>query len=125
MFDVTLLTKYRLYLLGLVLTIALGVVIALLTLAPLPSQNVPGSDKMHHLLGFMALAFPLPLARPRLVWPVILAVAAYGGLIEIVQPVFGRSAELGDFIGDVIGATLGALLGVQCGKWLRRSRIVK
>lgn len=119
------LTKYRLYLIGLAATIVLGVVIAFLTLAQISSENVPGSDKTYHLLAFMALAFPLPFARPRLVWSVILGVSAYGGVIEIIQPFFGRGAEWGDFIADVIGATLGGLLGAQCGKWFRRLQIVK
>jgi VanZ family protein len=123
--HVAFLTKYRLYLIGLALTIVLGVVIAFLTLAPISSKNVPGSDKLNHLLAFMALAFPLPFAQPRLVWPVILGVSAYGGLIEIIQPLFGRGAEWGDFIADVLGASLGGLLGARCGKWFRRLRIVK
>lgn len=119
------LTKYRLYLIGLAATIVLGVVIGFFTLAPISSKDVPGSNKTHHILAFMALAFPLPLARPKLVWPVILGVSAYGGLIEIIQPFFGRGAEWGDFIADVIGATLGGLLGVQCSRWLRRLQIIK
>ena len=123
--HVAFLTKYRLYLIGLAATIVLGVTIAVLTLAPISSKNVPGSDKTYHLLAFMALAFPLPFARPRLVWPVILGVSAYGGIIELIQPVFGRGAEWSDFIADVIGATLGGLLGAQCGKWFRRIQIVK
>ena len=110
------LTKYRLYLIGIMLTVALGIVIAFLTLAPISSKGMPGSDKLHHVLAFAALAFPLPFARPRLAGPVILAVSAYGGLIEIIQPFFGREASWVDFLADIIGATLGGLLGAQCGK---------
>lgn len=120
-----LLTKYRLYLIGLTLTIMLGLVIAFLTLAPVSSRNVPGSDKLHHLLAFMALAFPLPFARPRHALPVILGVSAYGGLIEVIQPFLGRGAEWEDFIADVVGAILGGLLGAQCGKWLQRFPVVQ
>lgn len=114
------LTKYRLYLIGLALTLALGIIIAILTLTPFDSLNVPGSDKLHHVLAFAALAFPLPFARPRLVLPVILGVSAYGGLIEIIQPYFGREADWADFIADVIGAILGGVLGMQSGKWFRK-----
>lgn len=114
-----LLTKYRLYLIGVSLTVLLGIVIAFLTLAPISSKGVPGSDKLHHALAFAALAFPLPFARPRLVLPVILGVSAYGGLIEIIQPFFGRNADWGDFLADIIGAVLGGLLGAQSGKWFR------
>lgn len=114
------LTKYRLYLIGITLTVVLGIVIAFLTLAPISSKGVPGSDKLHHMLAFGALAFPLPFARPRLVWPVIMGVSAYGGLIEVIQPFFGREASWGDFLVDILGATLGGLLGAQSGKLFRR-----
>lgn len=113
------LTKYRLYLIGITLTVALGIVIAFLTLAPISSKDVPGSDKLHHGIAFAVLAFPLPFARPRLAWPVILGVSAYGGLIEVIQPFFGREASWGDFLADIIGATLGGLLGAQSGKSFR------
>lgn len=118
------LTKYRLYLIGAALTIILGIAIAFLTLAPISSKNVPGSDKLHHLLAFMALAFPLPFARPRLALPVIIGVSAYGGLIEIIQPFFGRGADWRDFVADVFGAILGGLLGARGGKWFRHFRMV-
>ncbi len=114
------LTKYRLYMLGLAATIILGTVIAFLTLAPIDGSGFPGSDKLHHFLAFAALAFPLPFARPRLLLPVILGVSAYGGLIELIQPYFGRHADWGDFIADVLGAIFGGVLGAQCGKWFRR-----
>ena len=111
------LTKYRLYVIGVALTLALGVVIAVLTLAPISSKNVPGSDKLHHALAFAALAFPLPFTRPRLVFAVILSVSAYGGVIELLQPAFGRSADWADFLADIIGAIIGGAVGAQCGKW--------
>jgi VanZ family protein len=118
--HVAFLTKYRLQLIGVTLTVLLAIVIAFLTLAPISSKGVPGSDKLHHALAFAALAFPLPFARPGLVWPVILGVSAYGGLIEVIQPFFGREASWGDFLADVIGAVLGGVLGAQSGKWLRK-----
>lgn len=120
MVHLAFLTKYRLYLIGITLTVVLGIVIAFLTLAPISSKGVPGSDKLHHLLAFAALAFPLPFARPRFVWPVIMGVSAYGGLIEVIQPFFGREASWGDFLVDILGATLGGLLGAQSGKLFRR-----
>jgi hypothetical protein len=114
---VAFLTKYRLYVIGVALTLALGVVIAVLTLAPISSKNVPGSDKLHHALAFAALAIPLPFARPRLVFAVILSVSAYGGVIELIQPAFSRSADWADFLADIIGAIIGGAVGAQCGKW--------
>lgn len=114
------LTRYRLQLISAGVTILLGIVITLLTLAPISGESVPGSDKLHHVLGFAALAFPLPFARSRLAIPVALGVMAYGGMIELVQPYFGRHAEWADFLADAVGATLGAALGTLSGKWFRR-----
>src|SRR5690606_13313899 len=105
--HVSFLTKYPPYQIGVALTLVLGIVIAFLTLAPISSNVVPGSDKLHHVLAFAALAFPLPFARPKLALPVALGVIAYGGLIELIQPYFGRTADWGDFLADVIGAILG------------------
>jgi len=118
--SVALLNRYRLLRIGVVATILLGIAIAVLTLAPVSSQDVPGSDKLHHALAFAALAFPLPFARPRLAIPVALVVIAYGGMIELIQPYFGRNAEWADFLADILGAVLGAALGAQSGKWFRR-----
>lgn len=113
------LTRYRLQLTSVAATILLGIVIALLTLAPISSDGVPGSDKLHHVLGFAALAFPLPFARPKLAIHVALGVIAYGGMIELIQPYFGRQAEWADFLADILGAVLGAALGMLTGRWFR------
>lgn len=119
-FSVAFLTRQRLYRLGIAVTFGLAVVIAILTLAPVSAQDVPGSDKLHHVLGFAALAFPLSFARPRLALWVVLGVSAYGGLIELIQPYFGRHAEWGDFLADFLGASLGAGAGALCGFAFRR-----
>lgn len=94
-------------------------VIAVLTLAPVSGQDVPGSDKLHHVIGFAALAFPLSFVRPRLALWVALCVSAYGGLIELIQPYFGREAEWADFLADILGAALGAGAGALAGRWFR------
>lgn len=118
--HVAFLTKYRVQLISVTLTVLLAIVIAFLTLAPISGKGVPGSDKLHHSLAFAALAFPMPFARPGLVLPFIFSVIAYGGLIEVIQPFFGREGDWGDFLADIIGAVLGGVLGAQSGKWLRR-----
>jgi VanZ family protein len=38
--------------------------------------------------------------------------AAYGGAIELVQPMVGRGRELADWLADLAGIGLGALVGV-------------
>ncbi|MCC5970117.1 MAG: hypothetical protein JJU15_09215 [Pararhodobacter sp.] len=117
--EVAFITRYRLQMIGVAATILLGIVIAFLTLAPVSSEGVPGSDKLHHVLAFAALAFPIPFARPRLAIPVALGVIAYGGVIELIQPYFGRQAEWADFLADIFGAVLGAAAGMQTGRWFR------
>jgi VanZ family protein len=109
-------------LLAISVSAVLAAVIAVLTLTQLPSPQirVPGSDKVHHLLAFAALAFPLSAARPRLAPWVVLGVVAYGGIIEIIQPYTGRQAEWGDLVADAGGAILGSLLGVLIGLWRTR-----
>lgn len=113
------------FLFAVVATFAIAGVIAILTLMPasdLP-RRVPGTDKLHHFLAFAALVFPALAVRPSAArWILPLAIA-YGGLIELIQPYFGRSAEWGDFVADALGAFAGALAGLAAHRlWLRRKR---
>lgn len=104
-----------------VLTLFLAAAIAALTLAPMPSglPSMPGQDKIAHFMAFAVLAVPLAWRYPRK-WAVLaLMVAAYGGLIEIIQPYFGRSMEFADFLADGAGAFLGAWCASRiAGRWL-------
>lgn len=103
--------KLRRIAIGSAVTIVLAVIIAVLTLAPMPAGAPAGSDKLYHALAFACLAFPLPLVRPRLAIWVVLGVIAYGGAIEMIQPFFGRQAEWADLVADGIGAVVGATAG--------------
>lgn len=105
------------------LTILLAVVIGLLTLLPLEtSEIIPGSDKIHHVLGFAALAFPSAFLFPKLVrWIAPLALA-YGALIEVVQPYVGRIRDASDFWADAVGVLVGLALGLAANSWAGRAR---
>lgn len=107
----------RAQILGFGLTLLISGMIAILALAPVSSKGIPGSDKRHHFVAFVALAFPLPFVRPRFFWPVLATVIFYGGMIELIQPSFGRQAEVGDLVADSLGTMVGASLGVLNG-WL-------
>ena len=114
--------KLRRIAIGSAVTIVLAVIIAVLTLAPMPAGGPAGSDKLYHVLAFACLAFPLPLVRPRLAIWVVLGVIAYGGAIEVIQPFFGRQAEWADLVADGIGAVVGATAGyLLSGRVLARS----
>ena len=105
---------------GSAVTLALALIIAVLTLAPLPAACPAGSDKVYHILAFAGLAFPLPLVRPRLTIWVVLGVIAYGGAIEMIQPFFGRQAEWADLLADGVGAVVGAVAGYALSRNLSR-----
>jgi VanZ family protein len=114
--------RYRRLAIGSVLTIILALIIAVLTLAKMPSVGPSGSDKFFHALAFASLAFPLALVRPRLAIWVFLGVIAYGASIELIQPHFGRQAEWADLVADGIGAAVGAIAARYLGYRLRQSR---
>lgn len=108
----------KLFVAALAVTLALAAAIAFVTLTPISDTGVPGSDKSHHFIAFAALAFLLSLSRPRLMpWVVILA-AAYGGTIELIQPLVWRDREFLDFVADALGAAFGGGIGVTL-RWLR------
>ena len=84
--------------------------------APPPAPE--GSDKLVHLVAFMALAFPLARTGRLGLLPVFIGASAFGAIIELVQPSFNRSAELSDWVAD----TLGVLIGIGLGLAYRRVR---
>ena len=115
--------KLRRVIIGSIVTLILALVIAVLTLMPMPSGGPAGSDKIYHILAFASLAFPLSLVRPRLAILVALGVIAYGVSIELVQPFLGRQAEWADLVADAFGAVLGAGAGyVLSGRLLSLSK---
>jgi VanZ family protein len=76
--------------------------------------RIPHLDKLFHFIGFFGLVLPFACIRPRLAWVAAAVAAAYGGGIELVQPLVGRGAEWGDALANLAGALSGAALG----RWL-------
>ena len=94
-------------------TIILFVIITLLSFAPIQLRGSFGPidiDKAYHFVAYFCLALPLPILRPRLTIWVVLGIMTYGGLIELVQYLFGRESSWGDFIANAIGAIVGAMI---------------
>lgn len=91
------------------------IVTTVLTVAMLWPINQPppapdGSDKVVHLIAFAALAFPLARTGRFGLIPVFVGASAFGGIIELIQPYVGRSAEMQDWIADIVGVALGIIL---------------
>ena len=93
------------------------IVTTVLTVAMLWPINQPppapdGTDKLVHLIAFAALAFPLARTGRFELVPVFIGASAFGGLIELIQPTFGRSADMQDWIADIAGVGLGIVLAL-------------
>ena len=107
--------------LGLVLA-AMIAATSLLPASDLPDIGLP--DKIEHALAYTLLAFwfaSVVVRRDFL--PLIVALVAFGGLIELAQEWMhlGRSAELADLLADVAGITVGvALAATPLGGWAYR-----
>jgi VanZ family protein len=102
---------------GLVLAIALTALTAILigygTLSPpgTAESGLPLTDKHLHALAFAALVLPMGWARPGWALGIAAAALTFGGAIELIQPMVGRTAEWGDFIADGVGCLLGLIPG--------------
>jgi VanZ family protein len=99
-----------------VLLVALVLVIAVLAFSPPQAVDVPGSDKLHHVLAFAVLMVVGGLAlAPGAARLGLMATAliGYGAFIEAVQSqIPGRHASLADGVADAIGVGVGLLVVV-------------
>ena len=101
------------------LTVCLLLIITRLSLLPLDSlPSAPGSDKIHHLIAYAALVFPVALRQPnRWLWFVVFFIG-YSGLIELIQPYVNRYGEWLDMLAN----TAGVMCGVALATAIRISR---
>ena len=106
------------------LTLIVTTVLTVAMLWPInqPPPGPDGSDKVVHLIAFAALAFPLARTGRIGLIPVFLGASVFGGIIELVQPSFGRSADVQDWIADIVGVGLGILLALLYRR-LRKHRV--
>ena len=101
-------------------------VVIMLSLLPAPALRFvpPGSDKLEHMLAYLALTLwysQLCADRRALAWRA-LGLLALGGAIELGQALTPyRTAEWGDLAANAAGVGLGFLLGLgRAGNWLER-----
>ena len=102
------------------LTLIVTTVLTVAMLWPIhqPPPAPDGSDKLVHLIAFAALAFPLARTGRFGLLPVFIGASAFGGIIELIQPNFNRSADVDDWVADIVGV----VWGVGCGLLYRRLR---
>ena len=87
--------------------VAITLTVAMLWPLDAPPPAPEGSDKLVHFIAFAALAFPLARTGRLGLVAVFIGASAFGGLIELIQPTFNRSADLGDWIADTVGVVIG------------------
>ena len=110
--------------LDILLTLIVTTVLTVAMLWPInqPPPGPDGSDKVVHLIAFAALAFPLARTGRFGLIPIFITTSAYGGIIEVLQPSFGRSADMQDWIADITGVALGMMLALLYRR-LRKHRV--
>ncbi len=106
------------------LTLLVATVLTVAMLWPINQAppGLDGSDKLVHLIAFAALAFPLARTGRIGLLPVFIGASAFGGIIEVIQPSFGRSADMQDWIADIAGVALGIILAILYRR-LRKHRV--
>ena len=102
------------------ITLIVTAILTIVMLWPLdqPPTAPDDSDKLVHLAAFAALSFPLSRTGRFGLLPVFVGTSMFGGMIELIQPSFNRSADMDDWIADIVGVAL----GIACGLIYRRLR---
>ncbi|TYL48318.1 hypothetical protein [Marinomonas sp. IMCC 4694] len=103
-----------------------GLIIGWSTLTPaefLPAA--PGSDKLHHVVGFGGWALMCAFGPIKRFMFMALAVIVCGGLIELIQPYVNRYGEWFDFYADAAGVLLAVALRLTVGRSVVRVLIQK
>jgi VanZ family protein len=86
------------------------------------TQGPEGWDKVLHFTAYFGLAGIATVAlgsRRAAMWSA-LALAVFGGILEIVQGFVGRDAEWGDEFANIVGVCAGLAAGLLARKILRR-----
>jgi len=92
-------------------TIIIAFAIGLATLTPVETlPNVSGSDKFYHLISFAILTLPIAIIRPNAMWIILSLTTAFGGAIELLQPLVKRNCGMADFLANAGGAVGGVLV---------------
>ena len=95
------------------LTLLLFIVIVFLSLKP---NQLPPShshmDKVYHCIAYASLVIPMALKRPSLWLHGVGLMFLLSGVIELVQPITGRTADWLDFLVNGIGLIIGVSISM-------------
>lgn len=103
------------------LPISTFILSAILILSLTPADKLPevaGSDKTHHLIAYVTLAFPVALARPKKWLFVILFYFCVSGCVELIQPFVNRYGEWLDLLANGSGLCIGVFIATISRKLL-------
>ena len=101
--------KYK----GLNLTLILALLILFLSLnsTDIAVDTKPlVSDKLLHLFFYFLMVLPVSLERIFSHFTVFVFAMTFGGCIELIQPFWGREADITDFLANAMGIILGILV---------------
>jgi len=93
--------------------IAMLLMVAIVSLVPVPVSAEMTNDKLGHVILYFFLSgwFSLIVPRPGLLWRVFLLLIAYGALMELLQGMTAyRSLEFADGIANSVGVGIGLLV---------------
>jgi len=98
--------------LDIVITIVILSVLTIGMLWPLePSPiHLANIDRFIHVIAFAILSFPLIYTNRLNFLTVLIIFSVFGGTIEIIQPLSGRSAEIYDWVANIAGIFSGLFL---------------
>ena len=94
------------------LVMTLSLTVTMLWPLDTPPPAPDGSDKFVHIIAFAALSLPLSRTGRFGLLPVFVAASSFGGLIELIQAIFNRSADMNDWVANIIGVALGIIGGL-------------
>lgn len=84
---------------------------------------VPGSDKTQHAINFGTLmllaAFAFPAVR---LGSLVVGLSALGAAIELIQPYFGRTDDIRDWVADTVGIVIALLVVMAVRRFARGER---
>lgn len=81
--------------------------ISLATLLPAEQiPSAPGSDKLHHVIGFAAWTVMIAAGNFKTFSYLCIFIWLWGGVIELIQPHVNRYGEWADFAGDSLGVLI-------------------